>query len=132
MIKKEQLQALLLQYPIGTRIEFIRIDDPAAPPIGTKGTVTGIDDIEDILVDWNKDSGLNVVPEANRIKKSVILMADEIHDAILKVRATRRTNMFDIPPVQRIAYEIELCDPVLWLEEHRNEYIRFVLTVKSE
>jgi hypothetical protein len=43
MIKKEQLQNLRRQYPVGTRIEVIRMDDPAAPPLGTRGTVTGVD-----------------------------------------------------------------------------------------
>jgi hypothetical protein len=69
MIKKEQLQKLRVQYPVGTRIELILMDDPAAPPVGTKGTVTGVDDIGDILVDWDNGSVLNVVPEVDRIRK---------------------------------------------------------------
>ncbi|MCH4190888.1 MAG: DUF4314 domain-containing protein [Butyrivibrio sp.] len=69
MIKKEQLKELRLQYPVETRIELIRMDDPAAPPIGTQGTVTGVDDIGDILVDWDNGSSLNVVPEIDRIRK---------------------------------------------------------------
>jgi hypothetical protein len=46
------------------------MDDPAAPPIGTQGTVTGVDDIGDILVDWNNGSSLNVVPEVYHIRKN--------------------------------------------------------------
>lgn len=68
MIKKEQLQALQLRYPVGTRIELVRMNDAAAPPVGTKGTVTGVDDIGDILVDWDNGSSLNVVPEVDHIK----------------------------------------------------------------
>jgi hypothetical protein len=71
MIKKERIQILRLQYPVGARIELIRMDDTAAPPIGTKGTVTGVDDIGDILVDWDNGSSLNVVPEVDRIRKVV-------------------------------------------------------------
>jgi hypothetical protein len=63
MIKKEQLQNLRRQYPVGTRIEVIRMDDPAAPPLGTRGTVTGVDDIGDIIVGWDNGSSLNVIPE---------------------------------------------------------------------
>jgi len=69
MIKKEQLQTLRLRYPPGTRIELVRMDDSAAPPVGTKGTVTGVDDIGDILVDWDNGSSLNVIPEIDLIRK---------------------------------------------------------------
>ena len=69
MIKKEQLQNLRRQYPVGTRIEVIRMDDPAAPPLGTRGTVTGVDDIGDIIVGWDNGSSLNVIPEIDLIRK---------------------------------------------------------------
>lgn len=68
MIKNEQLQALRLRYPIGTRIELLHMDDVAAPPVGTKGTVAGIDDIGDILVEWDNGSSLNAVPRVDRIR----------------------------------------------------------------
>lgn len=45
------------------------MDDPAAPPIGTQGTVTGVDDIGDIMIDWDNGPSLNVVPEVDRIRK---------------------------------------------------------------
>ena len=72
MIKKEQLQALRLRYPIRTRIELIRMDDPAAPPIGTQGTVTGVDDIGDIMIDWDNGPSLNVVPEVDYAVKIIM------------------------------------------------------------
>lgn len=36
------------------------MDDPQAPPVGTKGTVLGVDDVGSILVAWDNGSGLNV------------------------------------------------------------------------
>ena len=69
MIKKEQLQNLRRQYPVGTRIEVIRMDDPAAPPLGTRGTVTGVDDIGDIIVGWDNGSSLNVVFTVDQVRK---------------------------------------------------------------
>jgi hypothetical protein len=45
------------------------MDDPAALPLGTRGTVAGIDDIGDIIVGWDNGSSLNVVPEVDRIRK---------------------------------------------------------------
>jgi hypothetical protein len=72
MIKKEQLQNLRRQYPVGTRIEVIRMDDPAAPPLGTRGTVTGVDDIGDIIVGWDNGSSLNVIPEIDYAVKIIM------------------------------------------------------------
>ena len=57
---KETLALLRTRYPAGTRVELIRMDDPQAPPGGTKGTVLGVDDVGSILVDWDNGSGLNV------------------------------------------------------------------------
>ena len=36
------------------------MDDPQAPPIGTKGTVTHVDDIGTIHVAWDNGSSLGV------------------------------------------------------------------------
>jgi len=47
-------------FPAGCRVELLRMDDPQAPPIGTCGTVIGVDDIGSIIVDWDNGSGLNV------------------------------------------------------------------------
>jgi hypothetical protein len=41
-------------------VELVQMDDPQAPPIGTKGTVIGVDDIGSIMVAWDTGSGLNV------------------------------------------------------------------------
>lgn len=55
-------------------------------------------------------------------------MTEKIRQQILAVRATGRTNMFDIHVVQRIAHEMRLYELVIFLEEHRSEYVRFILT----
>lgn len=48
-------------YQPGTRIRLLKMDDIQAPPIGTKGTVKGVDDIGSILVSWDTGSRLNVI-----------------------------------------------------------------------
>ena len=60
VISKEALQALRERFPKGTRVELVQMDDPQAPPIGTKGTVIGVDDIGTIHVKWDSGSGLGV------------------------------------------------------------------------
>lgn len=37
------------------------MDDVQAPPVGTKGTVRGVDDTASLLVDWDNGCGLNVI-----------------------------------------------------------------------
>lgn len=57
---RETIQALRDRYKPGTRVELLRMDDVQAPPIGTRGTVTGVDDIGSIMVNWDNGSGLSV------------------------------------------------------------------------
>ena len=58
---KDIVEHIRSQFPIGCRVELLRMDDVQAPPIGTKGTVTGVDDTASIMVNWDNGSGLNVV-----------------------------------------------------------------------
>lgn len=58
---KEIVEQLRKEYPAGTRVELTRMDDVQAPPIGTKGTVKGVDDTASIMVACDNGSGLNVV-----------------------------------------------------------------------
>lgn len=60
MISKKVLQVLREQFPKGTRVELVKMDDLQAPPIGTKGTVLGVDDIGSIMVAWDNGCGLSV------------------------------------------------------------------------
>lgn len=58
---RETVERLREQYPKGARVELIKMNDHQAPPVGTKGTVLGVDDIGSIMVAWDNGSGLNVV-----------------------------------------------------------------------
>ena len=57
---KETVERIRNEYPVGSRVELVRMDDLQAPPIGTKGTVRGVDDIGSIMVAWDNGSGLSV------------------------------------------------------------------------
>ena len=61
MISREALQALRERFPKGTRVELVKMNDPQSPPIGTKGTVRGVDDIGFIMVTWDSGGSLSVV-----------------------------------------------------------------------
>ena len=66
---KAVVEVLRRQYPVGTRAELVRMDDPQAPPIGTKGTVRGVDDIGSIMVAWDNGCGLSVAYGADICRK---------------------------------------------------------------
>lgn len=69
MITKEQLASLRSRFAAGTRVELLCMDDPQAPPKGTKGTVAGVDDTGSIMVDWDNGSGLNVIYGVDLVRK---------------------------------------------------------------
>ena len=60
---REIVERIRKQYPVGCRVELVRMDDIQAPPIGTKGIVIGVDDTGSIMVRWENGSSLNVVYE---------------------------------------------------------------------
>ena len=66
---KETVERIRKQYPDGCRVELVQMDDVQAPPIGTKGTVTGVDDTGSLLMRWDTGSGLNVVYGEDIVRK---------------------------------------------------------------
>ena len=60
VISKARLQALRERFKPGSRVELLKMDDVQAPPIGTRGTVVGVDDIGSIMVNWDNGSGLSI------------------------------------------------------------------------
>lgn len=68
-INREIIEQLREHYPAGTRVRLVRMDDVQAPPIGTLGTVIGVDDIGSIMVLWDNGSRLHVVFGEDRCEK---------------------------------------------------------------
>jgi hypothetical protein len=66
---KAEIECLRVTFPAGTRIELIEMDDPQAPPAGTLGTVTGVDDTGSLLVHWDSGSSLNVIYGEDKVRK---------------------------------------------------------------
>lgn len=58
---REIVERIRKQYPVGCRVELLRMDDPQAPPVGTKGAVRYVDDIGSLGVAWDNGSSLQVV-----------------------------------------------------------------------
>ena len=66
---RETVERVRREYPAGTRVELVRMDDVQAPPIGTKGTVTGVDDTASVMVAWDNGSSLHAIYGVDKIRK---------------------------------------------------------------
>ena len=126
--RKEIVEQLRSEYPEGTRVELVRMDDPQAPPVGTKGTVQGVDDAGSILVAWDNGSSLNVAYGPDKVRVLVGEFTETVKEQILAIRATGETNMFDVPMVQQIANREGYYELVIFLIDHAKEYAHFIMT----
>lgn len=76
---KEIVEMVKEEYPAGTRVEIVKMDDEQAPPVGTRGTVIGVDDTASIMVKWDNGGGLNVVYGEDVCKKvELLIVPDEV------------------------------------------------------
>jgi len=126
-IKKEILEQLRSEYPKGTRVELVRMDDAQAPPVGTRGTVLGVDDASSLLVRWDDGSSLNVAYGPDQVRVLVGEFTETVKEQILAIQATGETNMFDVSMVQQIANRKGYHELVVYLIDHGGEYVNFLL-----
>lgn len=66
---KETVERIRRDYPAGTRVELVSMDDVQAPPVGTRGTVEDVDDTGSLMMSWDNGSGLNVVYGEDVVRK---------------------------------------------------------------
>ena len=65
-----ELERLRKEFPEGSRVELIRMDDPYRKlPEGARGTVTGVDDIGTVHVCWDDGGRLGLVPGEDDFRK---------------------------------------------------------------
>ena len=66
---KRTVERIRKEYPLGTRIELVQMDDIHAPPVGTIGVVQGVDSTGSLLVAWSNGSSLNVVYGVDKVRR---------------------------------------------------------------
>ncbi|MDD4019203.1 MAG: DUF5049 domain-containing protein [Kiritimatiellae bacterium] len=54
-------------------------------------------------------------------------MTDKIREQIMQIRASGACNMVHASQVQRLAFERNFHELVIFIAEHRDLYIRFIL-----
>ena len=72
MITEWQLKQLQEQYPVGTRVELIYMNDPYNHKLvpGCQSTVRRVDDMGTIHVSWDCGSSLGLIPGEENSRKS--------------------------------------------------------------
>ena len=79
-MNEKTLSRIRKEYPEGTRVKLVRMDDPQAPPKGTYGTVIGVDDMGGLLMRWDTGSGLKLLYGIDEYVKAE--RDGETHDAL--------------------------------------------------
>ena len=54
-------------------------------------------------------------------------MNETIFSQLMDIRDSGRVNMFDIPSVQRMAFESGFYELICFIEDDRAAYVRFIL-----
>ena len=127
---RETVERVRKEYPVGTRVILEQMEDPQAPPVGTLGTVIGVDDTASLLMKWDNGSGLNVVYGEDRVTK--MIMTDKVFQQIMEIRSGGRSNMLDVNMVQRLAYDAGFYELVMYIEENKSRYFHFIMTGREE
>lgn len=67
---REVVEQLRQRYPKGTRVELVYTSDPYTKlKPGDRGTVTMVDSVGTVFVDWDNGSGLGMAFGEDRIRK---------------------------------------------------------------
>ena len=68
LLSQDKLQQRRAEYPEGTKIKLIYMNDTQAPPSGSEGTVTHVDDMGTIHMKWENGSTLGLIPDVDQFE----------------------------------------------------------------
>lgn len=69
LMNERMVERLRKEYPVGCTVELVRMDDPQAPPEGTRGRVRGVDDAGQLMVAWETGSSLSAIYGVDEFRK---------------------------------------------------------------
>ena len=125
---QEIITKLRNQYPQGTRVKLISMDDPYTNlKPGDRGFVTGVDDIGTVHIQWDNGSTLGAAYGADQIITTPYI-TDTLFEEIMSVRSAGQCNMLDTTAVQRYAFDHNLYELVDFIETNRKLYAHFIFT----
>ncbi len=119
-LSREIVEEIMKRYPKGSRVALVFMDDTQAPPVGTLGTILGVDDIGSLMVEWDNGSHLNVIYGEDKVR--IVHYNKTIQFQFEEVRTTGLVNMLDYTGVQRIAMMLGYSELVEFIKNYRKEY----------
>ena len=119
-LSREIVEEIRKRYPKGSRVALVFMDDTQAPPVGTLGTILGVDDIGSLMVEWDNGSHLNVIYCEDKVR--IVHYNKTIQFQFEEVRTTGLVNMLDYTGVQRIAMILGYSELVEFIKNYRKEY----------
>ncbi|WP_399543018.1 DUF4314 domain-containing protein [uncultured Granulicatella sp.] len=119
-LSREIVEEIRKRYPKGSRVALVFMDDSQAPPVGTLGTILGVDDIGSLMVEWDNGSHLNVIYGEDKVR--IVHYNKTIQFQFEEVRTTGLVNMLDYTGVQRIAMMLGYFELVEFIKNYRKEY----------
>ena len=66
---EKTVERIRREYPAGTLVELVKMDDVHAPPVGTIGKVIHVDDCATIHIAWRNGSTLGAVFGEDVVRK---------------------------------------------------------------
>jgi hypothetical protein len=130
IITEKQLANRREQYAPDTRVELVYMNDAhTSLKPGDRGTVTHVDDIGTVFVDWDCGSRLGVAYGEDQIKL-VPPIPDDVREQLTVIQKSGVVNMFSINEVQRLCFNSDFYAAVDWIECNRKHYGHFILTGK--
>ena len=129
---QEIITQLRNQYPEGTRVKLISMDDPYTNlKPGDRGFVTKVDDIGTVHIQWDNGSNLGAAYGADQIITTPYI-TDTLFEEIMSVRSAGQCNMLDTTAVQRYAFDHDYYNLVIFFETDRKTYANFILKGERE
>lgn len=119
-LSREIVEEIRKRYPKGSRVALVFMDDTQALPVGTLGTILGVDDIGSLMVEWDNGSHLNVIYGEDKVR--IVHYNKKIQFQFEEVRTTGLVNMLDYTGVQRIAMMLGYSELVEFIKNYRKEY----------
>ena len=69
VLSAAEIRQIKENYPPGTRIQLIQMEDKWAVPSGTRGTVAFTDDRGQVHPTWDNGRSLAIVPQVDQFRK---------------------------------------------------------------
>lgn len=69
-LERERIEVIKRDFPKGTRVVLVKMEDEQAPAKGTEGSVISVDDIGTVHIAWDSGSTLGAVIGEDVIRKA--------------------------------------------------------------